>query len=282
MFKKQYFVILFNFISFFTFADTQIPDLIIYKNDTLPVYNLIVEEYLNSKNYKKEGDLFGLSFREGAQSNFWRGYQAIYKIENDSLFLVKLIDKGFTIIEDSTKIEEVSVTKFERFFKDKIKNGKVFVDWFSGNINLKNGDLLTWDGVFRTTYTKEISLNFMKGKFKNSKEIVNYIDLPNGINRKYNDSLSSKIFRIISDVDWKSLNEFEWTNDKYLIIIGKKGKIKKIELENKKEFRLNVRIWGNQYKKYQKTIYSKLKNLQFDIIRENGKNISQKIIIYPE
>jgi len=38
--------------------------------------------------------MFGLSFRDGASFNCWRGYQAIYKIDNDSLFLVDIINCG--------------------------------------------------------------------------------------------------------------------------------------------------------------------------------------------
>jgi hypothetical protein len=44
-----------------------------------------------------EEKLFGLSFRTslegiGTSFNCWRGYQAIYKIENDSLFVSSIID----------------------------------------------------------------------------------------------------------------------------------------------------------------------------------------------
>jgi hypothetical protein len=66
------------------FASPQVPDYIIFKNDTIPTYNLIVEQFLQQKE-KDNGQLFGLSFRNsvdgslGTSFNCWRGYQAIYK-----------------------------------------------------------------------------------------------------------------------------------------------------------------------------------------------------------
>ena len=56
---------------------------------------MIVENYLQSLN-PNEDKLFGLSFRNtteglGTSLNCWRGYQAIYEVENDSLFVKHII-----------------------------------------------------------------------------------------------------------------------------------------------------------------------------------------------
>ncbi|MEJ5961458.1 hypothetical protein [Pedobacter immunditicola] len=77
-----------------TFASPQMPDYIIYKNDTIATYNLLVEQYLQKQEPGVQQQLFGLSFRDGSSFSCWRGYQAIYKIENDSLFLAEIIDCG--------------------------------------------------------------------------------------------------------------------------------------------------------------------------------------------
>jgi len=76
------------------FASPQMPDYIIYKNDTIATYNLLVEQYLQKQEPGVQPQLFGLIFRSGSSFNCWRGYQAIYKIENDSLFLADIIDCG--------------------------------------------------------------------------------------------------------------------------------------------------------------------------------------------
>jgi hypothetical protein len=75
-------------------ASPQMPDYVIYGKDTIATYNLILEQYLQRQDIAKKEQLFGLAFRDGASFNCWRGYQAIYKIENDSLFLVDIINCG--------------------------------------------------------------------------------------------------------------------------------------------------------------------------------------------
>jgi hypothetical protein len=76
------------------FASPQMPDYIIFKGDTIATYNLILEQYLQRNDTTEQ--LFGLSFRNSTDGSFsfncWRGYQAIYKIDNDSLFLVDIIN----------------------------------------------------------------------------------------------------------------------------------------------------------------------------------------------
>lgn len=81
---KILFIILLNLTFNSIKASPQLPDYIIYKNDTIPTYNLLVELYLQKLN-PDEDKLFGLSFRNsldglGASLNCWRGYQAIYKM----------------------------------------------------------------------------------------------------------------------------------------------------------------------------------------------------------
>ena len=55
------------------FASPQMPDYIIYKNDTIVTYNLLVEQYLQKQEIVESEKLFGLSFRNGASFNCWRG-----------------------------------------------------------------------------------------------------------------------------------------------------------------------------------------------------------------
>jgi hypothetical protein len=85
-------VILILFLPFKSMASPQLPDYIIYKSDTIPVYQLILEEYFGHMEIPDQGSLFGLKFRNNASLNCWRGYQAIYLIENDSLFLKNIIN----------------------------------------------------------------------------------------------------------------------------------------------------------------------------------------------
>jgi len=72
----------------------QSPDYLIYKGDTLAIYNLILEQHLNQIQHDSIEALFGLSFRSGSSFKCWRGYQAIYEISNDSLYLIAMVECG--------------------------------------------------------------------------------------------------------------------------------------------------------------------------------------------
>jgi len=172
---KLFFKTFFFLISIHCFGSPQIPDYIIYKKDTISTYNLIVENYLQSLN-PNEDKLFGLSFRNtteglGTSLNCWRGYQAIYEVENDSLF-VKHIISCFEL-KDNKKINLVaSQERMNKIFGKKVKNRKVFIDWYSGIINfplkIKKNKMLRWDGVFYRIYENENILVFSDGLLKNT------------------------------------------------------------------------------------------------------------------
>lgn len=82
------------------------PDYIIYKGDTVAVYRLILEQYLETISKADRKSLFGLKVEEGATSNCGRGYQAIYSIVNDSLFLNSIIHCGE--LDNANTIDETA------------------------------------------------------------------------------------------------------------------------------------------------------------------------------
>lgn len=145
------------------------PDYIIYKSDTIAIYNLLLEDYFHKVGASDQGQLFGLSFRDNSSTSCWRGYQAVYTIENDSLFLKYILFCGeLRYRKDSLNLQS-SEEKIKQIFGDKVVNKKVYVDWYSGNISFPRGDLLRWDGVFSRTYYKEEILSFKKGMLSKKK-----------------------------------------------------------------------------------------------------------------
>lgn len=270
--------------SFRLFASPQMPDYIIYKNDTIALYNLLLENYFHKVGKTDQGQLFGLSFRDNSSTSCWRGYQAVYTIENDSLFLKHILYCGeLRYRKDSLNLQS-SEEKIKQIFGDKVVNKKVYVDWYTGNISFPRGDILRWDGVFSRTYYKEEILSFKKGLLLKKKLFDNYIDLPNGISRDFSKELyradykliTDTIFSIIQTLDWKKWDDCECAQ-RYLIIINSKGKIRQIKLWSYLEEKEN-----SDYEKDLKKCISKfkqlLKNLQFDIVKWNGKPYEEKVI----
>lgn len=264
------------------FASPQIPDYIIYKKDTIPTYNLIVENHLQKLN-PNEDKLFGLSFRTtieglGTSLNCWRGYQAIYEVENDSLF-VKHIISCFEL-KDNKKINiAASQERMNKIFGEKVKNGKVFVDWYSGIINfplkIKNNKMLRWDGVFYRIFENENILAFSDGHLKKDEIVNNYEEVPNGIDRKDKTKLPDIIFKKLKKVKWKGD-----CSENFIFTINEKGKISKIAMRDyKTDKEIDEAFDRNEYNYCINTMLEALKKLQFDIIKNKGIPISEDVYL---
>jgi len=267
-------------------ASPQLPDYIIYKNDTLPTYNLILETYLQNKN-PNENKLFGLSFRNspsddlnmGITVNCWRGYQAIYKIENDSLFLSDIIE-CHSIRRIDKKLSDGNLRVL---FGSQVKNDKVFVDWFSGDISFplksesKQNEIIRWDGVFENIFLFETLISIDKGRIKYIKEIQNYIDNPNRINRRQKDKISKILFEKIENYKWKKLEDFD-CSETYRVRINKKGRIDFVEMDLPKE-EINKYYEKGECQHCIRSMKKALKGLKFDIIKRRGKPIEEYVYI---
>ena len=283
--KRILTIILLSFYVSNSFATSpQVPDYLIYKNDTIPTYNLLVEKYLQTRKDDK-GRLFDLSFRnsidgtEGTSSNCWRGYQAIYKIENDSLFVSAIIDCHS--LENPT---EISKNYIEKLFGEKVKNGKVFVDWYSGNISFpaKRNDNkeIRWDGVFERTFMYETAIKVNNGKAIEISEQQNYIDLINGINRLKRDSISDILFNSIKNYKWTKLDKFD-CGERYTVVIGKNGKITDVVMTDYQTEELVKEYWDTkrEYNYCVKSVKKALSKLQFDILKRKGEPTEEKVFI---
>lgn len=283
--KWSLLVLLSSIFAEVSFASPQVPDYLIYKNDTIPTYNLLVEQFLQQRE-QDNGQLFGLSFRNsivgesGGSLNCWRGYQAIYKIENDSLFVCDIIECH--TIRNFAK--QTSERYLEEIFKEKVKNHKVFIDWFSGVISFpkksKDNKILRWDGVFENIYLFETAMVIDKGKVNKTSDVENYTDLKNGIDRINRDSISSILFKEVQGYRWKKLDKFD-CSERYMITIGKDGKVANVIMPDYQTKEEIEEYWDTK-KEYNHCIVSMkkaLSGLQFDIIKRKGKPMEENVLL---
>ena len=105
------------------FSTEQIPDLLIIDNDTIYLKSFPLEK-LEFKNPPFKYGEYPFS-----STACWRGYQAVWTIENDSLFLIAFIR------DDSTKTR-LDIEKYfrENNYEYKKKDGKILADWYSANL----------------------------------------------------------------------------------------------------------------------------------------------------
>ncbi len=266
--------------AFQLFASPQMPDYIIFKGDTIATYNLILEQYLQRTDTAKTEKLFGLNFRNnitgGFSFNCWRGYQAIYKLDNDSLFLVDIINCGE---RRRGKIDKAaSFEKMKDIFGNNVIGGRVFIHWFSGDLNFPiSNKVLRWDGVFYTIHEKETVMSIAFGKVTSLENVDNYVDDPKAIDRKSKDKISDILFKKIKKVKWINIDSID-CSEKYLITIGKDGKVSNIIMLGYQSADSIDKYWErNEYNYCINTISGALKKLKFDIIKDKGKPISEDI-----
>lgn len=146
-------IILFIFNSLLLKATEQTPDLLIIKSDTIYIDKFPLEMLLEQDSIiaKRLNDTTCLS------TDCWRQYIGIWKIENDSLFLIGL--------KDCCDNKEIPLNKV--FSENEIQNGKVYAIWYSENIKSGFGKLLAFnEDNWQNIYEKHIELEIINGKIK--------------------------------------------------------------------------------------------------------------------
>jgi hypothetical protein len=191
-------------------ATTQVPDHLIYKNDTFQISIYPLEKHLGW-NQKTTCGITAC----------WRGYSAIWEIKNDSLFLVKLnpcfpslgCDLGSNL----------------KLLNEKTQRKNLVASWFTDQIVLKSGK-----------YYKEFDLHefeerisFTKGKIS-EKSIMSNIDRIKNLLFKQNviqtkDTFLYYLNRNSNLRDGKNTKSFNCF-DEYLLTYDKNGKILNVQL----------------------------------------------------
>jgi hypothetical protein len=263
-------------LSLNTFASPQSPDYIVYKGDTLATYTVLLEQYFQLQEKADQGQLFGLSFRDGSTFNCWRGYQAIYKLDNDSLFLVDIISCGER--RNGIINKAASADKMKLIFKEKFINDRVYIDWFSGDMKFPvSNKVLRWDGVFYTIYEREKVISILNGNILTTQDVENYVDEPNRIDRKDKNKISDILFKKLKKAKWKNKDDFDCST-KYMVTIDENGNVSKVRMLYSDE-EIEKYYEKDEYSFCIKKMFDALKSLKFDIIKDKGKPIAEDIYI---
>ena len=165
-------------------------------------------------------------------------------------------------------------------FGDNVINDRVYINWFSGDLNFPlSNKILRWDGVFYKIYEKETVVNISFGNILNMENVENYVNTQKGINRKNKDKISDILFKKIKKQKWINSDSID-CSEKYLITIGKDGKVSKVIMVRYQAQDSIDKYWEKEEYDYCiKTMIKSLKKLEFDIIKNKGKPISEDIYI---
>lgn len=168
-------------ISIKAFATAQIPDILIYKGDTLSLFDCPLN-YFPDKNLIHPKKLFG---SKGCfYTACYRNYIATWTIEENKLYLLNIRNACYPTDMKYVKVSYNSgadtlgteYADLETLFSDRIVNGRVPADWVDAKIIAPTGNCLFYiqDG-FMSIFEKEVEFTIENGtliqiqEFDNSK-----------------------------------------------------------------------------------------------------------------
>jgi hypothetical protein len=139
-------------------ATAQFPDILVYKGKTHSIFTNPLESYFDNQ-HPRPKDVFKVSCTAN-----WRGYVATWKIEENNLYLVKLIEGS--CFEDAPEIPIITIFPEQQV--------PVKASWFSGTLKIPLGERLQYVHMgYESIYEKELFLNIEDGKLVNGKLVCN-------------------------------------------------------------------------------------------------------------
>ncbi|WP_373552868.1 hypothetical protein [Haliscomenobacter sp.] len=173
------------------FATAQIPDLLVYKGDTLMLYANPLELLPNIDSFRNK--MFGR--KVVGSTACWRGYQAEWTVINQELFL--------TAIYSCSDEDERPKADLKKLFGEKCKEGKVGADWVSAKIIAPQGKRLYYVHMgYESLYEFENEFQFKKGKLL---QVIIYDNSKSRSSIYSQDSVLRKF--IYSHINWEILHE---------------------------------------------------------------------------
>ncbi len=176
-------------------ATAQIPDELIYNGDTLSIFANPLEQLPEIENLRDK--LFG-DKEECGLTSCWRGYQAIWQITNNQLYLVGI----YSCCSYENKIH----ADLEKLFGEKYVNGKVKADWVTEEILSPQGKLIHYVHMgYESIYEREVVFKIEKGSLKGTITYDNSKSRQSEFSRN-SDKLNKYIY---NNIRWNQLPDQE-------------------------------------------------------------------------
>ncbi|MGB3587167.1 MAG: hypothetical protein WBA23_11535, partial [Tunicatimonas sp.] len=166
---KYKIIIILLLISFQSFGTAQIPDRLIYGDDTLSLFFCPLELYPDKELITPQGlfDSKGCFY-----TACWRNYVATWSIERNNLYLLEIRNACYPTnmqdVEGSFKSGVDSIGQefadLKSLFPERYDNGRVKADWVSGELIVPKGELIYYfNEGFQSIYEVELMLTVGQG-----------------------------------------------------------------------------------------------------------------------
>jgi hypothetical protein len=136
------------------FATAQERDLIIYDARVYLVAGASFKQYFSGNRAMPK---FRIDAEGRVSTGNIRGYQAIWEIKEDKLYLCGIL----AWLKEGKEIKQANIAKL---FPDQYSDGRVDASWFSGKITLADGKWLQPKGSVESFPEREIELVIVSGR----------------------------------------------------------------------------------------------------------------------
>jgi hypothetical protein len=139
-------------------ATAQMGDILVYQGKNQSIFSNPLESYFDDQHPRPKA-----VFKFSCTAN-WRGYVATWKIEEDYLYLVKLVEGSCS--EDAPEIPIASIFPEQQL--------PIKATWFSGILRIPFGKRLQYVHMgYGSIYDKELFLTIASGKLVGGKLVDN-------------------------------------------------------------------------------------------------------------
>jgi hypothetical protein len=135
-------------------ATAQERDLIIYNACVYSTVGASLRDYFSEQSKMPS---FRIDAEGKVSTGNMRGYQAIWEIKDNKLYLCGII--GW--VKEGKEMKQANI---EELFRDRYKDGRVDASWFSGKLLLADGKWIRPEGSIEPFPKKEIELTIVSGK----------------------------------------------------------------------------------------------------------------------
>jgi hypothetical protein len=172
------------------FATGQIPDKLIYNNDTLSIFANPLEQLTNVDSLR--ANLFDNN-KEHWNTACWRGYQAEWTIIDNQLYLTSIYSCNY--YEDNIKSD------LKKLFGENFIKGKVKANWVTAKILSPQGKELYYvHSGYESLYEKEVIFEIVNG------QLIGTTTFDNSKSRKSIYSEDTTLLHFIyTNIDWDKL-----------------------------------------------------------------------------
>lgn len=256
---KHFFTALFFIVGFQQIiASPQMPDYLIYKGDTIPIFSNPLESYLEKNNLQ--------NIDRGCNSSACnRGYIALWELTNNKLYLVEI--KRCELIASAgvytgLECEENKLSEILSYFQLRFKSQKIVADWYTGELISPQGRLIEYiHGGYLSKYEREEHFCIKDGTLTDSKIVNNKIKPE--LFDSFNYSLAvDTLFQNISKLDWKYLSDELICTDSYLITINKRGRVSKVKIEPLLNSKWEDFWYNFTMKDCRRSVFKSIRNLE--------------------